>query len=353
MFKRILVPLDGSERAEQAIPVATSIARVSGGTVILLQVATMPLDFAWQSMEASLNMPEALFLQQSSIKEYLATLAATKELEGVATITAVAEGVPAEAILSVASSQQVDLIVMCSHGRTGFKRWMLGSVAQKVARHSPVPVLVLRKGAGVPTNIHPLGMRPVRVLVTLDGSALSESALLPAATLTAVLSAPLDGELHLLRVLTMPVKEDAEHHELITAEKAQAIAAATAYLKMLQQRMQEGDEAVANIKVTTSVIVDTDIAGAVIGAAEMGEGMEEVEGFQGCDVIAMATHGRGGLEHWIMGSVTERVLHATRMPLLIIRSKKTEARHEVAGVASGSKNHKEDVTGTAPWMGLL
>lgn len=353
MFKRILVPLDGSERAEQAIPVAASIARVSGGTVLLLQVATTPLDLAWQSMETSLNMPEAMTEEQNKVKEYLAMLVAKKELEGIATVTAVSEGVPAEAILSVASSQQVDMIVMCSHGRTGFKRWMLGSVAQKVARHSSVPVLVLREGAGVPTNIHPLGMRPVRVLVTLDGSALSESALAPAATLSAALSAPLAGELHLLRVLTMPVKEDAKHHEMITAEKAQAIAAATAYLKTQQQRMLVGDEAVANLKVTTSVIVDTDIAGTVIGAAENGTGMEDVEGFQGCDVIAMATHGRGGLEHWIMGSVTERVLHATRMPLLIIRSKKMEAKHEEAGVASGSKNHQEDAAGTAPWAGLL
>ncbi len=177
--------------------------------------------------------------------------------------------------------------------------------------------------------------------------------MIPAATLSTALSAPLGGELHLLRVLTMPVKEDAEHHELITAEKAQALAAAAAYLKTVQQRIQEGEEAEVSIKMTTSVIVDTDVASAVIEAAENGESMEEVEGFQGCDVIAMATHGRGGLEHWIMGSVTEWVLHATRMPLLIIRSKKIEAKHEVAGVASGSKNHKEEVTGTAPWMGLL
>ena len=57
----------------------------------------------------------------------------------------------------------------------------------------------------------------------------------------------------------------------------------------------------------------------LIGAAENGEGMEDVEGFQGCDVIAMATHGRSGLARWAMGSITERVLGATRVPLLVVR----------------------------------
>ena len=70
------------------------------------------------------------------------------------------------------------------------------------------------------------------------------------------------------------------------------------------------------------VVVNTDVADVLIGVAENGEYMQDAARFDGCDVIALATHGRGGIKRWMMGSVTERVLGATRLPLLIVRPQK-------------------------------
>lgn len=317
MFQRILVPLDGSKRAEQALPVAAQLARTFGGSLVLLRVVTSPADFAHFSWKSPQEMQQALDADIAKAAHYLATIAASKELAGIKVSTEVPPGDPAMTMLPIIRADNIDFVVMCSHGVTGDRRWHVGSVAQQVARHSPVPVLVLREGAGVPTNRHPLGMRPVRILVALDGSPLAEASLLPAAYLSAALSAPLQGALHLVRVLPLAWLD--ENSEGIIAVKQKVVAETETYLQTLAQRLRDGEMARFNPLVTTSVVVDPDVAGSLIDMAETGAGMEAQAGFTSCDLIAMATHGRGGFEHWVMGSVTERVLNATRLPLLIVR----------------------------------
>jgi nucleotide-binding universal stress UspA family protein len=227
---------------------------------------------------------------------YLEMTAKSDELAGIATETKALIGLAATTILSVAQSLETDLIVMCSHGYTGLKRWALGSVTHKVVRHSPVPVLVLHEGAGVPTNLHPEGMRPVRVLVALDGSSLSEIALAPAAQLSAALSAPAQGELHLVQVIHFPELEGDGQYGVVSETRKLAVSAAQAYLTTIKEQLHEGDLAKLNLQITSSVMANTDVADTLIWMAELGEGMEVQQGFNGCDVMAMATHGRGGLE---------------------------------------------------------
>jgi nucleotide-binding universal stress UspA family protein len=136
---------------------------------------------------------------------YLAGVAQLPGLAGVETETLVCSGaVVAPTILDVAYSHDVALIVMCSRGYTGFKRWVLGSVAQQVARKTPVPALVLHADGGKPLDLHLGESRPVRVLVPLDGSSQAEKALIPAAHLSAALSASLQGALHLTQVIRLP-----------------------------------------------------------------------------------------------------------------------------------------------------
>lgn len=84
--------------------------------------------------------------------------------------------------------------------------------------------------------------------------------------------------------------------------------------------MREGEAARLDLTVTSSVVVHLDVADTLIRMAEHGEFVEDIAGFEGCDVIAMTTHGRSGPQRWVMGSITERVLGATRLPLLIVRS---------------------------------
>lgn len=342
MFKTILVPLDGSTRAEQALPVAARIARNSGGSIVLLRVVTAPIDFAWSLMESPTVMQEAIDEDIAKAKEYLTTITALAVLDGISIKTKVLPGNPALTIFPVAHSAHADLIVMCSHGETGFKRWMLGSVSQKVAHHSPIPVLILREGAGGPTNLHPEGTRSVRVMVTVDGSPFAETALTPAAYLSASLSAPAQGELHIAQVLRIP-----DFTRGSSPEVDQVIAGAQEYLKRIEQQFNEGEFASLNLSVTSSVSIETDIAGALISLAEDGAEGENGEQVERCDVIVMATHGRGGPQRWVLGSVTERVLGATRLPLLIVRPQNIEVKHEKAGKTAATSK------GEQAWVGLL
>ncbi len=322
MFKRIIVPLDGSARAERAIPVAARIARASGASLVFVRATTIPIEY--HRYVSSPAIPpdvkqEAIERELDEMKQYLRTAATTDKLVGIHIDTKVLVGPAASEILFAAESFQADLLVMCRHGYTGFKRWALGSVAQKVARHSPVPMLILHDEGGALTNLHPGGIRPVRVLVALDGSSLAEATLVPAAQLSVALSTPAQGALHLARVLPFPPIEEVAQSESAAKAREMALAETKAYLKSVEHCLREGDLAHLDLLVTSSVAVRTDPADTLIRMAENGEYMDDLTGCNGCDVIAIATHGRGGLQRWIVGSVTERLLGATKLPLLIVR----------------------------------
>lgn len=130
MFKRILVPLDGSIRAERAIPVAARIARAANGTVVLVQVATIPFTYS-PYLGSATYAEEAIKTDLNETEKYLNTLANSETLEGIKTTTTALLGSAAQGILSTADSYNIDLIVMTSHGRAGMQRWVLGSVADR------------------------------------------------------------------------------------------------------------------------------------------------------------------------------------------------------------------------------
>jgi nucleotide-binding universal stress UspA family protein len=338
MLKRILVPLDGSERARQALPVAARIARDSGGSLLLFSVLQPSVTPGWQ-IETSLMQAESREAERQERQKELAWLAGSEELRGLEVKTEVVEDLPAQAILEKARLSAADLIVLCSHGRTGITRWALGSVAQKVARHSPIPVFILR--AGWPMPLPPHGMRPIRVLVALDGSPLAESSLLPAAQLSSALSSPLPGELHLVRVI--PFSSDFEYgqDDAVAAARKQAIQEIQTYFQGVRQQLTEQ----VRVQVTTSIATSLDTAETLIGIAETGEGEGLPRIVENADVIALATHGRTGPARWVMGSITERILGATRLPLLVVRPQhvgKVVAREEKEEQASlsGSGAHE-------------
>lgn len=319
MFQRILIPLDGSPRAEQAVPVAARIARASGGSVLLLQVVSLPIDYGGGLAQTPLLMEQVIETELAVASSYLDRVAKARELTGIETTTDVMFGLPAQDILAVAESRSVDLIVMCSHGRTGFTRWVLGSVAQKVVRHCPVPVLVLREGEAVPPASPMNAARSISALVTLDGSLLAEAALAPAANLVAALAAPAQGTLHLMQVVKVFPKTEEEG--FVSQLNREALARAEAYLATVKERAQETFSDL-KLSISWSVALDSDVADAIIGTAEHGERIEGAEGFSSSALIVMSTHGRGGLERWMIGSVTERVLTTTKLPMLIVRPTK-------------------------------
>src|SRR5438270_880588 len=324
MFKRILVPLDGSGRAERALPIAARMARAGGGSIVLVRVvstepATLP------SVPSKPNLIQTVGEADRMLAEsYLAGWASSDLLRGLSVQIQVPVGLIPPSIIAVATENHADIIVMCSHGYTGVKHWwMLGSVAAKIARFAQIPVVILREGGPVPEERHP-GDRPLRVLVPLDGSDYAKAALVPAAYLAAALATPGQGALHLTHIV-QPAHEGRGPTRTArsTARGAQstqtALNMAREYLNAaLNSIKSEPAIAELNLVLTSSVTVDDDIAQGIIRVAESGGDDEGDEVFGGCDVIAMTTQGYSGPQPWV-GSVTERVLETSRLPLLIVR----------------------------------
>ncbi len=327
MFKRILVPLDGSALAEYALPVAVRLARACEGVLVLLRVTALPLENQPGKSTAQTYEEEDLEKELDVALDYLASIAASKELAGIDIEAQAILGAVVPTILYCAQTLDADLIVMCSHGFTGLKRWSMVSVTQKVVRQSLVPVFVVREDSFLPAETQPGTEHTLTALVTLDGSTLAEAALAPATQVIAALAASAQAKLHLLEVVpVMPMygrllSQTAFDGEMREEEKQKA----AAYLKTAMERLQENISSDINITITSSVIVETDIAESILKVAEKPE-----HGRNGnvptYDLIAMATHGRTGLPRWLMGSITERIIHTTKLPLLIVRPQSIEAK---------------------------
>ncbi|HKV57378.1 MAG TPA: universal stress protein [Ktedonobacteraceae bacterium] len=316
MFQRILVPLDGSMRAERAIPIAARIARASSGSVVLARVVSKPSGL-WPSVAPQTTLVQQILADDLAEAEgYLSVATRSPELQGVTTETVVRFGPTVSSILAVADSYQSDLIVLCSHGYTGITRRIMGSVAEKLAREAPVPVLVLREGGPIPGGAY-ADARPLRTLVPLDGSADAKAALEPAAHLIAALGGSAPGELHLVRVV-QPVATSSDEGGMLTASQK-----ARGYLSATAEHIREGLVAPAvaqyDLAVSWSVAVDSYVAETLVRTAENTEAVEDgSSAFADFDIIALATHGRDGWQRWVMGSVTEHILLGTKLPLLIV-----------------------------------
>jgi nucleotide-binding universal stress UspA family protein len=320
MIRQILVPLDGSAQAERAIPVAARIARSTGSALLFVRVITpdytayywpyagpnqavLPTDAASTATVAK--------AEHRAAQEYLTQVAGGSALAGLNVETLISSGIAGPSIIQAMEDRHPDLVVTSSHGRTGLSRWVLGSVAHHLVHHSPAPVLMLRTspsspGAGLADSSH-----PVRMLVTLDGSRAAETVLAPTADLCGALAGASPTELHLLLVVFQyAAPPDA-------AEQALLIGGAQGYLERVTAHL--APERAQTLRITSSVVTGSDIAITIAQAAEHGEISAGGTGARGYDLIAMATHGATGFARWALGSVTERVLESTHLPMLIVR----------------------------------
>jgi len=331
MFKTILVPLDGSCRAEYALPLATRLVRHTGGTMVLVRVVNPGTQY-WPVI-SSPSPPMVQVTVGGEMREaeaYLKKIASTAELAGIEVTTMARFGSAASVILSAASEYHADLIVLCSHGYTGLAHVVMGSVAEHVVRHAPVPVLLLREKMRFPEMRSAEILRPLRLLVPLDGSIHAKAALEPAGELLTALAVPAQKTaLHLVRVVE-PATEPKEELQMVQQRN---LTRARSYLSRTTDLIREGYMAPMlskhHIPLSWSVVLDVDRARAIVGVAEHGEDVEGAKGVGGSggyDLIAMATHGLGGLHRLAIGSVTEQVLHTTKRPMLIVRPAKVMER---------------------------
>lgn len=311
MFTNVLVPLDGSTRAERALPIAERIAHDRGARLLLVRVVPDLIDMgAYMLPTATLNQGQ-VDREVEDARAYLEALAASLRGKGLDVGTKVEIGSPTQTLLDAIGALHIDGVIIGSHGRTGLARWTLGSVAQAIVRHSTAPVLLLRQQG--PTLDDDLDLRaaPLRVLIPLDGSALAEEAIEPALLLGAIAANGANFEAHIARVIPFANTIAADPVRDAAREEARA------YVERIAKEASATDA--APTRITTSVISEIDAADAIARLTQSGELVTGATSTDGFDLLAMATHGRTGLARLAMGSVTERVLSATSLPALIIR----------------------------------
>ena len=308
---------------------------------MLFRALSFPPELVSYMAFEPIAIPPFLNIEQAKAKDYLDHIAQTDLLTGIPVETEAVVGDIAPAILTAIDEHHSDLVVMSSHGYTGLKRWVMGSIAEKMVRLSPVPILMQRdEGPDLATVLPSEGS--LQALIPLDGSRRAEDAIVPAGQLVAALSTPGQGSLHLLRVVVTPT------HDLIGYSAGEAILqTAKEYIQATLKRLLSGQLASSlsdlGLSLSGSVTIDGDIAAGIARVAESGESaggnfVEATDTVQPSQLIAMATHGYGGLQLLTMGSVTGRTLLATRLPLLIVRPPDMKRKMtDVAATPTGAK----------------
>jgi len=145
MYKKILVPLDGSEFSEQVLAHVRTIAIACQVPEVVLLIVVKPID----NSEIIANMGddwvrEITQREQTTAEGYIRKVADDMEKDGIETQTVVLVGNPPNEILEYITDKEIDLVIMGTHGRSGPSRWVLGSATERVAKHSKAPVLIVR-----------------------------------------------------------------------------------------------------------------------------------------------------------------------------------------------------------------
>lgn len=302
MLRTVLVPLDGSSFGEHALPHALSLARRTGATVHLVHV--------YESLFDGVEGYGPLDQQGvEDAKKYLAGL--VQKLAGMGGLNIsckLLQGSVSRSLHDYAQQVQADLLVMTTHGRGRMARFWLGSVADRVVRRMPVPVLLIRPNEGPPALHQDMLFK--QILIPLDGSAFAEQVLTPVAQLAraeqsaftflqvippTVLSAP--------EPMTAAVSGlDPVLVQQLEALQAQKRKQVEAYLQRLAQ--QWGNLAG---QVETRLVEHLQPAAAILEVAQAG----------GMDLIAMATHGRGGFSRLFLGSTADKVVRGSELPMFL------------------------------------
>jgi nucleotide-binding universal stress UspA family protein len=299
MFKKIIVPLDRSPLAEEALGAAASIARATNAEIELVLVH-QPVPYAGFS-----DAPWKA-AQLKDEEKYLKEIAT--ELESGAAVSAdpiILHGDVVERICERAHVANADLIVMTSHGRTGLARAWLGSVADGVLRRSAIPVLMLRPAEA---RVEWRSVRPMfkHILVPLDGSPLGSAILSSAAELAKCSG----GRLSLVRVVQpVPMPLPNVTGPVMYSASLQDVAATEYLVAGVEQELADQAQYLYELGFTA---VET----KVIVAAHVGQAIIDFARDNNIDVIAMSTRGRGA-SRLLVGSIADKVIRAGALPMLL------------------------------------
>jgi nucleotide-binding universal stress UspA family protein len=300
MYKVIMVPTDGSGFDSEAIRAALRIAEKSNAKVRLVRVLDTQsffgttTDAEWTPTSAELGRTE----RARALSELYA-LAAECRIGFKADVTVDLHGGPvADVLQGYARRHDVDLIVMSTHGRTGVSRLSLGSVTDSLIRHTSIPVLVVKTPESYLNPQLPHAFK--RIVVPLDGSTLAEQ-VLPRVLALAKLE---EAEVSLLQVLIPHSYSQKEMFDPSLPWWDKDVSLAQAYLFRIASRLRRN-----GLMVTTDIVIGEHAADAIGDFASR----------EKADLIAIATHGRGGLARMLRGSVADAIMHSGRVSMLVLK----------------------------------
>jgi nucleotide-binding universal stress UspA family protein len=308
MYRSILVPLDGSAAAEHALPTALTIARRFAAALNIVHIHAPVWGVYGEGGVYDALMDREL---REGVQAYLdGVIQRLSKVTSVPVSSVLLEGRVADAINRHARESGVDLIVMSTQGRGPVARFWLGSVADALVRQSTIPMLFVRPKDSEADFAKEPDFR--RVLIPLDGSPLAEQILEPATALAAAR----ESDITLLRVVQQltPEGHDPDSGRMSGIRPAlftqlqemdrQASQRAEDYLNQLTERLRQ-----RSLHVQTRVVLHHRPAAAILDDASA----------HGGALIALATHGRGGLKRLLLGSVADKVLRGATTPVLVYR----------------------------------
>lgn len=277
MWNRILAPTDGSELSEQALAVAAQLAQAQAAELLLIRVVpfpVIPVNAGWSAQPAEVYQQILDDASKVAGTELEAT-ATQLRANGTSVRTILYEGSPAAALLDAEQTEQPDVVVMSTHGRSGLDRFALGSVTERMVKEGTRPVLIVRPPTVLPPQLK-------TALVMLDGSGLAEEVLPLVHTLA---QQPLQT-IRLFRVVADPDDREAAKHYL---------------------------DGVASHLAPTGLTCELRV--------DIGEPRHVVKkATSGVDLVMLCTHGRSGYDRWRHGSVADFVVHHVNRPVLLVRS---------------------------------
>lgn len=301
MFQSIVVPLDGSAIAAQALPYATRIA-APGARIALVGVVEPPVN-EYFNYSSTVQLADQMDFSREILCSEVEAQAKQLRAQGFAVTTTVPTGSATDEIIRCAHDAHADVIAMTTHGTGGVSRWLPGSVTNRVLHATQIPVLVVRAA----TADHAPGRGEIdRIIAPLDGSALGASAVEMAKALARQLALPLrlvrvvDDETSLLNATPL---NDYEAARRLTQALTEARAVAERFLEDMT---------------ALSCATGIDATGVVLvgkPATTLIQYFEE----QPNALVVIATHGEGSAQQWAFGSVAEKIVTTAPNPTLVLR----------------------------------
>jgi nucleotide-binding universal stress UspA family protein len=307
MYRKVIVPLDGSELAEEVLPHVVEMIRGRDSQVYLLSVTPVMRGVARPVVDLRPDGEERQRVEQE-LKEYLRKVASRLESVAAEVEATVRSGRPADEILTFADNVGADLIAMTTHGRSGIRDWIFGSVADRILRGATCPVLLVRAGQ---TKLRTTYQR---ILIPLDGSELAEQVLpYVKALIRSSRTFPSEEVTHIFLISVLTTGLGDRTVTLLTSYPPGLQLSSTA-LRYAEVEMQRYLRSVAAVLRDHGAIVHIGVRQGA-PAYEILTYAAEVE----ADLTGMTTHGLSGLSRWVYGNVAGKVLQGAHSPVLLIR----------------------------------